>query len=523
MAERLFDHLTVDNDEAKLDGSIIKNLDNNAEYSSLKEDLTEMSSDYSQLSEDVSELKSGFSELPKVAEPEDATAADLYICDANGNVLAKFEDGHIKTKNFDSSEVGTDMVKEADKTDSDLYICDSFGNVIGEFGDGHIRTKNFNSADMDGIPEDVAALQADVSDLQTATSGIMYRTKDFNDGVYAACKFRTQSNRQFCMIIAGDCHANRGGPRNFIEYLNAVDCLDCAVMLGDIVGNVFANPIDHWTDALAIAEKPVITVLGNHDVRGASSDSELWNKFGVFFPYANLAEGEAVEGKCYYYKDFATQKIRVVVLMQYDYTYTGELCFGQAQIDWFIGVLATTPSDYAVIICEHTNPSRYMTYNMDTAYTSDTWKRSNYAPTVMSGDPVPDIVNAWINGTTLSQTYNYTYENPPADLVVSADFTARGAGEFITYLGGHWHCNVLGNVADHADQMDFHTQSCSTGTDAISGDIPRKIGTLSEDAFCAIAVDRDKKLVKVFQVGAHFTNYGTSRQYFQYTYGGASS
>lgn len=41
MAERLFDHLTVDNDEAKLDGSIIKNLDNNAEFSSLKEDFND--------------------------------------------------------------------------------------------------------------------------------------------------------------------------------------------------------------------------------------------------------------------------------------------------------------------------------------------------------------------------------------------------------------------------------------------------------------------------------------------------
>ena len=43
MAERLFDHFTIDGDEAKLDGSIIKNLDNNAEFSSLKEDLSDMS------------------------------------------------------------------------------------------------------------------------------------------------------------------------------------------------------------------------------------------------------------------------------------------------------------------------------------------------------------------------------------------------------------------------------------------------------------------------------------------------
>ena len=40
MAERLFDHLTIDGDEAKLDGSIIKNLHNNEEFSTIKEDFT---------------------------------------------------------------------------------------------------------------------------------------------------------------------------------------------------------------------------------------------------------------------------------------------------------------------------------------------------------------------------------------------------------------------------------------------------------------------------------------------------
>ena len=39
MAERLFDHLTIDGDEAKLDGAVIKNLENNEEFSELKSGL----------------------------------------------------------------------------------------------------------------------------------------------------------------------------------------------------------------------------------------------------------------------------------------------------------------------------------------------------------------------------------------------------------------------------------------------------------------------------------------------------
>lgn len=50
--------------------------------------------------EEITSIKEGLSELPKVATPEDAAEADLYICDAQGNALVQFADGNIETKNF---------------------------------------------------------------------------------------------------------------------------------------------------------------------------------------------------------------------------------------------------------------------------------------------------------------------------------------------------------------------------------------------------------------------------------------
>lgn len=478
------------------------------------------------LCNDVSDLKSNVTEMgtpPKIVEPEE-TEADLYVCDSDGNVIAKFVDGHIVTKNFDSASIQLDLIMEADSDEADLYIADSFGNVVAEFKDGHIVTKNFDSADMNGIPGDVETLQTEVAALQSATSGILYRNKDATDGVYAACRYHQPnlSSKQFCLLIAGDVHADRTRTQNMVEYLNALDAFDAGIMLGDISGNEYTDTIAFYLEALENTQKPFLTVLGNHDVGGAASDAAIYTKFGDCFQYAQLASGEAVSGKCYYYKDFTAQKIRVIVLMQYDLagraSDTGDLCFGQDQINWFIGVLNSTPSDYGVIIAEHTNPSRHMTYNMDLSVTSDTWRQSNYAPTVMDGDPVPDIVNAWINGTTLSQTYSYTFDNPPSPLSVSADFTSRGAGEFITYLGGHWHMDVLGTPTTYTDQPDYHTPAAGLVA-ARQGDIPRKTGTRSEDSLSAVAVDRDKKTVKVFHVGAHFTKDAVDRLYFKYTYG----
>ena len=139
MAERLFDHFTIDGDEAKLDGSIIKNLHNNEEFSTIKEDL---------------------SDLPKIATPEE-TEADLYVSDANGNVVAKFANGHIKTKNFDSGDIeervealedtpvpsGSEYAPSINPTDADadLYIADENGNAVARFGNGHIQTMGFDS------------------------------------------------------------------------------------------------------------------------------------------------------------------------------------------------------------------------------------------------------------------------------------------------------------------------------------------------------------------------------------------
>jgi hypothetical protein len=110
--------------------------------------------------------------------------SDLEIADDEGNVLARFENGNIKTKNFDSSQalkkdnivqsVGTStttmmsqqavteelagksytdgidsqMVVVSADIDSDLEIADDEGNVLARFENGNIKTKNFDSSNV---------------------------------------------------------------------------------------------------------------------------------------------------------------------------------------------------------------------------------------------------------------------------------------------------------------------------------------------------------------------------------------
>ena len=53
MAEKIYDHLTIDGDDAKLDGAVIANLENNEEFADLKEDIGHLTASVSWV-EDVS-------------------------------------------------------------------------------------------------------------------------------------------------------------------------------------------------------------------------------------------------------------------------------------------------------------------------------------------------------------------------------------------------------------------------------------------------------------------------------------
>ena len=89
----------------------------------------------------------GFGDGDGIVTTGNSTGSDLDIADDSGNVLARLADGHIKTKNFDSSNIEVDVVT-GDTEVADLDFRDESGNVLARLANGHIMTKNFNSSIM---------------------------------------------------------------------------------------------------------------------------------------------------------------------------------------------------------------------------------------------------------------------------------------------------------------------------------------------------------------------------------------
>lgn len=87
-------------------------------------------------------------QLP-VATLSNNEVCDLDIADENDNVLARFYNGHFKTKFFDSVNVITKMIIDlANNSVSDLDIKDENGNTLVRFANGHIRTLHFDSSKL---------------------------------------------------------------------------------------------------------------------------------------------------------------------------------------------------------------------------------------------------------------------------------------------------------------------------------------------------------------------------------------
>ena len=376
-------------------------------------------------------------------------------------------------------------------------------------------------------------------------SGIMFRNHDAIDGIYAACA-KSQRNYlrvlpQFCLLIAGDIHADSTRMDSMIELFNNVSAFDAGILLGDIVSSTWTDSATFYTDAIENVNKPWLTVIGNHDA-GFNSGSQPTTANGYRYiadlhdkyiapniEYADLASGEYTTGDTYYYKDFADYGIRLIVLNQYDYPadveqdgvtltyFRGKNCYSETQLTWLCDTLLDTPSAYSVIIAMHSFPAEMEVEN--SPLSASTWRNSPVEDIMthdIDGYVIPQIVNAFIEGTSLEKTFGYQPNGTWTSADVDVDFSNRGAGKFICYIGGHWHMSELTHVKAFPNQKMYTVDASQIRR--YQSDTPRIEGTRSEDSFCAMGVDTENSTVKIFAIGAHFTKDGTDRLYNSFSY-----
>lgn len=290
------------------------------------------------------------------------------------------------------------------------------------------------------------------------------------------------------ILHLSDIHANWDNVARFLQFKSKyASFIDAALCTGDIADDKLTDGVTGYTDIAT----DVMTVIGNHDTRGASGWQDYAGKeaydaliapnvvnWGVTQP-----SDAATAGKCYYYKDFSEKHLRLVVvdIMAYDST----------EDAWLADVLASAKSsNFHVVIATHFAGARAQAEAEQPVFTK---MPCNYTTLYEMGGDSSLLTayngNAYMMGATV-------------------DAFITGGGKFVGYVQGHFHADFVAKVAKYPNQLIYAIGASKAGE---MRDFNHVIGTRNQDEFQIVSIDTHDTIVKLYKVGAFYDRYGRSK------------
>lgn len=327
----------------------------------------------------------------------------------------------------------------------------------------------------DSILEHVTVKRAgfrDESDTVNDGSAVTLNN-DFTNRIIQLNRKATPSETTDVLSILhfSDLHGSEANLKNIVEFVKKyTGYIDDVIHTGDGVTSYFAddNPFDNVDGSSGF-----MNVIGNHEcfIEGDSwynaTGVQVYTKFfaphitewGVTQP-ANAADN----GYCYYYKDYAAAKIRLIVL---------DGCHWDATQDiWFDAVLADAITEGLSVVCA-----------------------THYPP--MTGLTKEDCTFSTLDKTLLALSGRMERQAEEAYAAVEAFIV--GGGEFVCWLSGHTHSDFFGVVADYTDQTIVIVENSRLSSS--NNDSHRISNTLSQNSFNVIGFDTVSKLIKIVRYG----------------------
>lgn len=244
------------------------------------------------------------------------------------------------------------------------------------------------------------------------------------------------------------------------------------ICTGDMVANTGGN-ISSWWDS------SFMTCVGNHDSATKSGTTYNWNGVSMadreayyITPYKD-SWGDIVHtnGTSYYYKDYATEKIRLIVIDAMLYTGTAMETEATAQTAWLTDALSGAVSaGLHVLIATHAPHGGAK--KVESSF-SQNWQ--TIMPTQADCDTPQTVID------TVAQAIT-------------------DGLHFIGYLCGHTHRDVLWDAIGDKSQLMYCITCANVDTPAQwrVGDLYRDI---NRDAYNLVTIDTTNTLVKIVRGG----------------------
>lgn len=324
-----------------------------------------------------------------------------------------------------------------------------------------------------------------------------------------------------------DAHGDITRIKNAVDYAEYLN-VDALFATGDIIANNINDNFESIANVLAENDDiPTLYCRGNHETYNNSDmNFDVYGKY-----YSKLADKysyQITNGKTYYYKDFASKKIRVIAVDPYeDNIITNNTgAYTQAQIDWFIATIKSTPQDYGIVVIMHSPESvPYYTPSIDVISGKDKFFLDGSplywsTPKELSLPPLMKIMDTFISRSNLETSFTETTQTGSATINISADFTSgvNSGVEFIAWVCGHEHLDLIGEYKRSSYGLN-HRQlvlnvTCATalyGSNSYPylnnmSDLPRGGIGVVQDAITIYTIDRTNKEVRIARCGSRYTN-----------------
>lgn len=279
------------------------------------------------------------------------------------------------------------------------------------------------------------------------------------------------------LLHFSDIHADQGCLQDIIyfrDYYNSY--ITDVIHTGDTVDNYATDGITFWNNVEG-SEK-ILNCIGNHDTRVGSTwvSQTMAESYDMYFePFIDSWNVTGEENKTYYYKDYATNNVRLIVL--------DSMHLGSDQLTWFVSTLASArTSGLHVIVASHVRPH---------------WKYVQYQ---VPWDDAP-IVGDY-NGVDRSGYSTFPQNLPDSYTSAVNDFQTAG-GYFVCWIVGHSHYKIFTKLELYPSQLVVGVANAGF-RNANTNIWARIAGTKSEDDFNVLGIDTYSKVLRITKVGVNY-------------------
>ena len=324
------------------------------------------------------------------------------------------------------------------------------GNTISATGGGGEGTVTGIEASVDGGTATITATGSTTSVKLTGTGGVAVKgntntgaveldAKDLSDGTQSVTKDVKQARfveyvtyataatqNALTLLHFSDIHADTAALARIVAAGDALGSLvNDMICTGDLVENYATGSISSWWNP------KVMTVIGNHDSANSSyswNGTSMANRDAYYIaPFESNWSVTHTSGTSYYYKDYSTQKVRLIVLDAMLYMSDSMATEAAAQTSWLEGLLASAiTGSLHVVIALH-------------------------APKLFS--PVVPCSFSKYGASIVDTTAT---ECTISDTVINAVSAAKANGlKFVGYICGHTHQDYINDILGDGSQYAY--------------------------------------------------------------------